>query len=293
MLNHNLAACDALIQTMKAGGYYRHIMECGPELDRVKTWLHALERPGSSKSLPLQHPDYPCFEGLSHEPFHPASRLPGALILEQHAATIRDEWRALSERDFVFYNPPKMRNVWALHLFNYMGVSLQTVSPQCPQTHALIGSLPGVCLDYPWGDALFSVHTADSHLAAHCSVDNLRIRCHLGLQIPPGCSIRVGTETRSWNDGRALLFEDSFEHEVWNRGETPRAILILDFWHPDLTAIEIEALTAGFRKAEIRKQIMFRRLEMIQRGPESYASHLWQQIEQADADPLVRRYWPG
>jgi hypothetical protein len=53
--------------------------------------------------------------------------------------------------------------------------------------------------------------------------------------------------------GKGLLFEDSFEHEVWNRGTQRRAILIVDFWHPDLTDVEIDALTAGFRKSDVRR----------------------------------------
>ena len=290
-MNNKLEECAALVQVMKEGGYYQRIMQSGSELDRVKAWLRILGGEQAPQQAPLQYPDYPCFPGLRNAPFRPAADLPGALLLEQHAPAIRADMLALQDQDYLFYHPPKMRNLWALHLLYYMGVSLEPVAPRCPATHALLRALPGICLDYPWGDALFSVHTADSHLAAHCSVDNLRVRCHLGLQVPPGCAIRVGEETRGWEDGRALLFEDSFEHEVWNRGAARRAILIVDFWHPDLTPIEIEALTAGFRKSEVRRRIMFKRLDMIRRGPEAYASYLWERIEQDDAQPLVQHYW--
>ncbi len=283
--------CTALVQLMQAGGYYQQIMAAGPELDRVKAYLRSLAGHTAPAGAPLQYPDYPLFPGLRHVPFHPASALPGAMMLERHAATIAAEWEALACADHLSYLPPKMRNHWGLYLFQHMGVCLEPVAPQCPRTHTLLRGLPGICLDYPWGDALFSVHAGDSHLAAHCSVDNLRVRCHLGLRIPPGCTIRVGSDIREWEEGRALLFEDSFEHEVWNRSAEPRAILIVDFWHPDLTALEIEALTAGFRKSEVRRHIMGKRLAMMAAGPDTFAAFLGEQIARGDADAVIDKYW--
>lgn len=40
---------------------------------------------------------------------------------------------------------------------------------------------------------------------------------------------------RTWEEGKALIIDDSFDHEVWHNGSTFRLILIVDFWHPDLT----------------------------------------------------------
>jgi aspartate beta-hydroxylase len=172
-----------------------------------------------------------------------------------------------------------------------MGIAIPAAEGRCAGTRALVRALPDVCLDYPWGDALLSVHASDSHLRPHCSVDNLRVRCHLGLQVPPGCSIRVGDETRQWEEGRALLFEDSFEHEVRNRGERRRAILIVDFWHPDLTAVEREAVTAGFRKAQVRRLFMWRRLQVAQGDLAPLRTHLEAELVRQDNDPDIARYW--
>ncbi len=47
-------------------------------------------------------------------------------------------------------------------------------------------------------------------------------------------SVRVASETLLWQEGKILLFDDSYEHEVWNDGETPRAVLIIDLWHPEI-----------------------------------------------------------
>lgn len=48
---------------------------------------------------------------------------------------------------------------------------------------------------------------------------NLRLRIHLPLITPTGngkCGIRVGSQKRSWINGKAIVLDDSYEHEVWN-----------------------------------------------------------------------------
>ena len=74
------------------------------------------------------------------------------------------------------------------------------------------------------------------HVWPHCGPTNCRVRCHLGLVTPPGPRIRVGNETRAWEQGRFIIFDDSFEHEVWHDGESVRLVLIIDVWHPELSA---------------------------------------------------------
>lgn len=277
---------------MKSGGYYDNILSAGPGLDRVKAWLLAFGRdapvaPGQS----MQYPTYPCFPGLAHQPFPAVETAPGALLLERSIDVIREEYLALRDEDLLRYTPPSMHKYWGVYLFSHMGVDTEALTRRCPRTSELIRSLPRVCLDYPWGDALFSIHASKSHLAAHCSIDNLRVRCHLGIRIPEGCRIRVGSETRAWQEGRSLLFEDSFEHEVWNEGSTRRAILIVDFWHPDLTDLEIEAISAGFRKSEVRNLFLLQRLALLEHPPEAHIRHIQAQVLAQEDDPAVQRYW--
>jgi Aspartyl/Asparaginyl beta-hydroxylase len=59
------------------------------------------------------------------------------------------------------------------------------------------------------------------------------LRLHLPLETNPQCAIRVGDETRVWQEGRTLIFCDAIEHEAWNRGTTTRTILLLDFKNPN------------------------------------------------------------
>ena len=40
--------------------------------------------------------------------------------------------------------------------------------------------------------------------------------------------------------GKALIFDDSYNHEAWHDGDATRILLILDLWHPELTNEEVK-----------------------------------------------------
>lgn len=94
------------------------------------------------------------------------------------------------------------------------------------------------------GQVKFSVMHPNTHVHSHCGPTNCRIRAHLGLQVPKNTFIRVANETRSWKDGEWLIFDDSYEHEVWHNGTSVRLVLIVDVWHPDLTEDEKSSMSA-------------------------------------------------
>ena len=64
--------------------------------------------------------------------------------------------------------------------------------------------------------------------------------------VPPGCRLRVGNEVRTWEPGKALIFDDSIEHEAWNDGSETRVVMIFEIWRPEITSDERAALTAMF-----------------------------------------------
>lgn len=85
------------------------------------------------------------------------------------------------------------------------------------------------------GQAKFSILHPGTHIHSHCGPTNCRIRSHLGLIVPSNTYLRVANETKSWKEGEWLIFDDSFEHEVWHNGTSIRLVLIIDIWHPDLS----------------------------------------------------------
>jgi aspartate beta-hydroxylase len=85
---------------------------------------------------------------------------------------------------------------------------------------------------------LFSVFTPGTHLLAHRGVTNTRSVGHLPLVVPPDCALKVGGEEHAWREGEVVVFDDTYEHEAWNRSEQLRVVLIFDIWNPHMSEVE-------------------------------------------------------
>ncbi|XP_041512939.1 aspartyl/asparaginyl beta-hydroxylase isoform X1 [Microtus oregoni] len=95
------------------------------------------------------------------------------------------------------------------------------------------------------GQIKYSIMHPGTHVWPHTGPTNCRLRMHLGLVIPKeGCKIRCANETRTWEEGKVLIFDDSFEHEVWQDASSFRLIFIVDVWHPELTPQQRRSLPA-------------------------------------------------
>ncbi|VDK28656.1 unnamed protein product [Gongylonema pulchrum] len=83
----------------------------------------------------------------------------------------------------------------------------------------------------------FSLLTSGTRVWPHCGYSNCRLQAHLGLIISSEARIRVADEIRGWKAGKFIVFDDSFEHELWFEGASAnkyRLILKLDLWHPEM-----------------------------------------------------------
>jgi aspartyl/asparaginyl beta-hydroxylase (cupin superfamily) len=92
--------------------------------------------------------------------------------------------------------------------------------------------------------AMFSLLKPKTSIPPHTGVSNVRLVTHVPLIVPPGCGFRVGNETREWLPGKAWVFDDTIEHEAWNRSDQLRVVLIFDIWHPQLSQAERNMITA-------------------------------------------------
>jgi len=79
---------------------------------------------------------------------------------------------------------------------------------------------------------------------------------HLPLIVPEGCGFRVGGETREWRVGEAFVFDDTIEHEAWNRSDQDRAILIIDTWNPHLSEHEREMIVRFYEAADEQRGVL-------------------------------------
>ena len=84
-------------------------------------------------------------------------------------------------------------------------------------------------------NAWFSILSAGYHIPPHRGVTKSVLRCHLALIVPQPtekCRIRVGDQICHWRSGKCLVFDDTFEHEVWNDTADRRVVLFLDINRP-------------------------------------------------------------
>ncbi|CAG02514.1 unnamed protein product, partial [Tetraodon nigroviridis] len=103
-----------------------------------------------------------------------------------------------------------------------------------------------------FGNACFSVLTPGGLISEHYGPTNIRLRCHLGLRVPPCCELVVGGEPQCWSEGSCLLFDDSFLHRAFHEGaadDGPRVVFMVDLWHPNVAAAERQALDYIFTPA--------------------------------------------
>ena len=190
-----------------------------------------------------QDPEF-YFPGLEAGGWWDVNRFPWHKQLEKLTFIIKMELNALLGGKAPFRQHPDSpviaeNGIWKQFYLFSDGVALEENCRAVPQTVRTIRSIPGAT---EASNVFFSGVTPGAHIKPHCGPYNTRLRCHMGLIIPDGVSIRVGEETRTWQEGKCIVFDDSFEHEVWHKGSTMRYVLILDIWHPDLTPTEIKAL---------------------------------------------------
>lgn len=116
---------------------------------------------------------------------------------------------------------------------------------RCPATMAALSDAPLCRVPGRTPSILFSLLRPGAHIAPHHGFTNARFICHLPLIVPEGCAMRVGGETRAWTEGQACVFDDSIEHEAWNRNpDKLRVVMIFDVWRPELTAVERELVSS-------------------------------------------------
>ncbi len=155
--------------------------------------------------------------------------------LEANWQTVRDELERLSKNNFMawpdkfLYGQPDQQrygsgwDVFGLYAF---GRRIDRNCALCPATSRLVADITGLTT------AGFSWLEPGTHIKPHVGYTNAVLRCHLALVVPDECALRVGPETRSWQEGKCLVFDDTTEHEAWNRSNTSRVVLIIDFTRP-------------------------------------------------------------
>lgn len=137
---------------------------------------------------------------------------------------------------------------WSTFYLTDRGQPIATRVADCPVAyHTLEGAAPLCRIGSRAPSVMFSLLRPHSRIPPHTGMVNCRFVCHLPLIVPRGCGFRVGSETRAWQVGELMVFDDSVEHEAWNDSDEDRLVLIFDIWRPELSLEErrqIETLFA-------------------------------------------------
>lgn len=144
-------------------------------------------------------------------------------------------------------NPLRDDPAWGACYFWRDGARQDAIADRCPATMAALDLAPMPRIPGRAPTALWSRLLPGAHIVPHHGLLNTRLICHIPIRTAPGCTLRVGGETRSWEDGVPLIFDDSVEHEARNQGDAARVVLLFEIWRPEIAAEDREAIGRLFR----------------------------------------------
>lgn len=194
---------------------------------KFSRWIaDSVEAYVASKSV---HPDVAVYDN---------GTFPWAARVEKNWRGIREELDALMERrDSMpsFHEILEQAgtitadNQWKTFFLMLPGMDCRKNQEQCPRTMQALKEIPNI------QTAFFSILSPKKHIPAHRGAFNGVLRYHLGLIVPEPreqCRIRIGTQICHWQEGKSLIFDDTYNHEVWNDTDGFRVVLFVDFVRP-------------------------------------------------------------
>jgi aspartyl/asparaginyl beta-hydroxylase (cupin superfamily) len=158
--------------------------------------------------------------------------------LESNWQPIRDEAAALlTDRMSI----PSVREIspdhgkialdgkWRSFFLYAYGVRIDANCAKCPETARIVSEVPGLL------SAFFSVMLAGAHVPRHTGPTKAILTAHLGLVVPlhrERCHMDVAGNDVVWEEGRVVVFDDMYPHEVWNDTDEDRIILLIHVKRP-------------------------------------------------------------
>jgi aspartyl/asparaginyl beta-hydroxylase (cupin superfamily) len=218
--------------------------------------------------IQLQRPTSFYFPGLPQRAFYERGEFGWVPSIEAATGTIKAELEALLQSQAEEFEPyigadadrsggtaPNAHLAgdasWSAYHLLKGGVPVEGHAERFPKTLAALQQAPLTRIAGRAPMALFSMLKPGAHIRPHHGSFNFRLICHLPLIVPSECMLRVGNQVRDWRSGELLIFDDSMEHEAWNRSEQQRIILLFEIWRPEIGEADREALTMLIEAANI------------------------------------------
>jgi len=234
-------------------------MREGQSASEVRRFGRAFDMLLGRASIYTPAPTLMMFPWLRNYEFFDRERFPWLAQLEAATEAVREEMLAVLHADegglepYITYGEGQPLAQWAelnhsrrwtAYFFWKVGEFHAAHAARCPRTVAALRATPQVDIPGFGPTAFYSVLDARTHIPVHTGAANTRLTVHLPLIVPPGCGFRVGGETREWKVGEAWVFDDTIEHEAWNKSDEVRVILLFDIWNPELTPLERDLVRA-------------------------------------------------
>lgn len=99
----------------------------------------------------------------------------------------------------------------------------------CPETMRIVAGIPGM------QTAFFSVLEAGARIPEHKGISKSLLRGQLAMIVPKDserCTIWIDRQPYHWEEGRSLIFDDTYLHEVHNETDEARVVLLYHFTRP-------------------------------------------------------------
>lgn len=207
---------------------------------------------------PHQRPRYFFFPDLPVGPYHAPSLQPWSAQLEEAWEDIRYEALRELASNGTFESYLRRTSAadiqehlrsnagtpsWEAFFFYRRGERYHQHHQRCPITSQVLDSIDLCRIEAEAPEICFSVLKPGTEILPHHGVTNLRLVMHLPLLVPSDCALNVfGGGEHHWQEGKAVLFDDTYRHEAWNRSNQSRVVLLMDCWNPYLTLVEREAM---------------------------------------------------
>lgn len=260
-LGERIARAHAAVSEAE-GRFERHLEKVLAErgVDEVpRRFAEALAIAAGKQPVYLQEPTNFYYPGLPQIAWYSSDDFPWARELEAAVPQMRAEIEAVLAEDrgiepYVQESGERASRGhslledarWsAFHLWKD-GERVEENASRVPLIMRLLDVLPIPRIKRRSPMALISILRPGTHIPPHSGMLNTRLICHIPLVVPKGCRLRVGAEAREVVEGRTMIFDDSFEHEAWNDGDSVRAVLLFEIWRPELSEAERVALTAMY-----------------------------------------------
>lgn len=122
----------------------------------------------------------------------------------------------------------KVKKGWKVFMLYLMGINAKANQQLCPQTTAVLRKIPNLY------QAFFSILDPGKSILKHQGPFLGYLRYHLALKVPQNDPpiLNIKDERYCWEEGKSMLFDDTWPHDVQNNSRDLRVVLIVDILRP-------------------------------------------------------------